>query len=267
MLSHSRRRRDTKVVFLLGTSEAIVCHWVCAHGRKQIKSFLCLQGIQTGEEVLLGACYNNFAPPKSTKMVGRRRAIEVTGAGITGRFNAVCLASDRTTATSSLVRASHASCCGAQSTYPGAGETVGPTDRPKIGGWTHQPPLHSLSSTGGSFTAAPPPPPNPKSPHFHVPCTCCSCMIGSIAVMQSNDVGFDWLGCRSPLLHRSDQMLRCLLRAASTNLRILTVLAWSVPLLWCNQMIWDLIGLVANPRDCIEVIKCSDAYCVQLPQI
>jgi hypothetical protein len=32
-------------------------------------------------------------------------------------------------------------------------------------------------------------------------------------------------------------------------------------------MIWDLIGLVANPRDCIEVIKCSDACCVQLPQI
>jgi len=135
MLSHSRRRRDTKVVFLLGTSEAIVCHWVCAHGRKQIKSFLCLQGIQTGEEVLLGACYNNFAPPKSTKMVGRRRAIEVTGAGITGRFNAVCLASDRTTATSSLVRASPASCCGAKSTYPGAGETVGPTDRPTENRW------------------------------------------------------------------------------------------------------------------------------------
>jgi hypothetical protein len=100
MLSHSRRRRDTKVVLLLGRSEVIVCHWVCAHGRKQIKIFLCLQGIQMGEEVLLGACYNNFAPPKSTKMVGRRRAIKVTGAGITGRFNAVCLASDRTTATS-----------------------------------------------------------------------------------------------------------------------------------------------------------------------
>jgi hypothetical protein len=45
-------------------------------------------------------------------------------------------------------------------------------------------------------------------------------MIGSIAVMQSNDMGFDWLGCQSPLLHRSDQMLRCLLCAASTNLRV-----------------------------------------------
>jgi hypothetical protein len=218
MLSHSRRRRDTKVVFLLGTSEVIVCHWVCAHGRIQIKSFWCLQGIQMGEEVLLGACYNNFAPPKSTKMVGRRRAIEVTGAGITGRFNAVCLASDRTTATSSWSPL-HPPLAMALIPRIQAQERQWdrPTDRLKVGGWIHQPPLHSLSSTGGSFTAAP------------------------------------------PLLPKAKALIFTFL--------VLAVLAWSVPLLWCNQMIWDFIGLVANPPDCIEVIKCSDACCVQLPQI
>jgi hypothetical protein len=217
MLSHSRRRRDTKVVFLLGRSEVIVCHWVCAHGRKQIKSFLCLQGIQMGEEVLLGACYNNFAPPKSTKMVGRRWAIEVTGAGITGRFNAVCLASDRTTATSSL-----------SPLHPPLPMALipriqthkrqwdRPTDWKSVAGFISRPYIFSPPLVG---PLPPPPAPLPKA------------------------------------------------KALIFTFLVLAVLAWSVPLLWCNQMMWDLIGLVADPRDCIEVIKCSDVCCVQLPQI
>lgn len=175
-----------------------------------------------GEEVLLGACHNNFAPPKSTKMVGRRRAIEVTGAGITGRFNAVCLASDRTTATSSWSPL-HPPLAMALIPRIQAQERQWdrPTDRPTESRWldSSAAPTFSLPHWWVLYRR-PPAPPKSKSPHFHVPCTCCSCMIGSIAVMQSNDMGFDWLGCQSPRLHRSDQMLRCLLCAASTNFRI-----------------------------------------------